>query len=133
MALVHVKLFVSSILHPSFFPSSVCTMTHVVLSAPVYLKVIDVGPRHLTLGWSHPYNFTHTITHYDVYYSSETWGEVGVVHINSTVTMVTINNMEEATIYVIRVSAVNSAGPGHMATVQGRTYSDGELLPHMLP
>lgn len=103
--------------------------TLAVLSAPVGLKVMDVGPRHLTLEWTHPYNFTHTITHYDLRYSAETWGEVGVVLINSTITTVTLYKMEEATLYVIQLSAVNSAGPGHPAMVQGRTYSDGELSP----
>ena len=97
-----------------------------MLSAPVRLKVVDIGPRHMTLEWMHPYNFTHTLRHYNVHYSSDSVGEVGVVHMNSTTTSTTLYNLEEATLYAVHVSAVNRAGPGHAASVQKETLSDGE-------
>ena len=99
-----------------------------VLSAPVRLRLADVGPRHVALDWMHPYNFTHTLTHYNIHYSSESWGEVGVVHINSTSSMATLYNLEEATLYAVQVSAVNGAGPGLPATLLAETLSDGETL-----
>ena len=80
----------------------------------------------MTLEWIHPFNFIHTVKHYNLCYTSESWGEVGMVHINSTITMVTLHNLEEATLYAIQLSAVNRAGPGDPATVQGKTLSDGE-------
>ena len=99
-----------------------------MLSVPVRLKLVDIGPRHMTLEWMQPYNFTHTLTHYNIHYSSESWGEVGVVHMNSTSTMATLYNLEEATKYAVHVSGVNGVGPGLPAILLGETLSDGETL-----